>query len=78
MQDAPRYHEVLFTVQKHDWRAVCEAVGASPEHKSASWVLHLYVGAPANEIVSGACGSRDAAVALAELWKGKMLAKGWD
>jgi hypothetical protein len=72
------HHEVLFTLQKHDWRAVCEAVCRGVQHDSASWVLHLYIGAPANEIVSGDCGSRDAAIALADRWKGTMLAKGWD
>ena len=73
-----RHHEVLFTLQKHDWRAVCEAVCRGEEHDGSSWVLHLYVGAPANEIVSGECDSRDAALALADRWKVKMLAKGWD
>lgn len=72
------HNEVLFTLRKNDWRAICEAVRRGSDAQTATWELHLYVGAPDNEIISGSCGSRSAVVELAGRWKGRMLAKGWD
>ena len=76
---APGAHnEVLFTLTKNDWRALCEAVCRTPDPQTATWELHLYIGAPDNEIISGSCGSRTAVLELADKWKGRMIAKGWD
>jgi hypothetical protein len=72
------HHEVLFTLRKDQWRAICEAVCRRPDPRTSTWELHLYIGAPDNEIISGSCGSRSAVIELADTWKGRMRAKGWD